>query len=209
MYYACIVQLNLGGLHDDTEVLEWLTKPCIVRWRYTTDDYGSYIQTQAVPHIGKAASFNAAMMLVAPAHLLNWSLLSFLVGVGLYLGLTYTKQLGETRGRTLQSSCSTGLYRRHHDGFGKFLPSDGTQDTRIYQKRPDQAPDNARRRASSKCASTVATNNLSSKWSGQITLSDAAFHAEARSRQTVCNVHTIKQRSQISSIIHGKRQPLI
>lgn len=98
VYYACIVRLNLGGLHDDTEVLEWLTKPCIVRWRYTTDDFGSYVQTQVDPHIGKAASFNAAMMLVAPAHLLNWSLLSFLVGIGIYLGLTYTKRLGELAG---------------------------------------------------------------------------------------------------------------
>lgn len=98
VYFACIVQVYLGGLHDDKEVLKLLTRPCKLSWRYTTDDHGQYLQNPVEPYIGKTASFHAALLLVGPAHILNWSLVSFLVGLGIYLGLTYTKQLGDLPG---------------------------------------------------------------------------------------------------------------
>jgi len=45
-------------------------------------------------------SLDAAMMLVAPIQLLNWSLLSLLVGIGIYYGLIFTQNLGTLRGES-------------------------------------------------------------------------------------------------------------
>lgn len=49
--------------------------------------------------ISAVASFSAVMMLVAPSQLLNWSLCSFLVGVGIYYGQVFSAGLGMLQGQ--------------------------------------------------------------------------------------------------------------
>lgn len=43
-------------------------------------------------------SFNAALLLVIPSILLNWSSIALLVGIGIYYGIVYTENLGALRG---------------------------------------------------------------------------------------------------------------
>lgn len=50
------------------------------------------LHTQHVP------SLYSALLLVAPVQLLNWSLASLLVGVGIYYGLIFTNNLGNMQG---------------------------------------------------------------------------------------------------------------
>lgn len=84
MYYACIVQVQLGGMHAPEEVLRWLTtRRYINKWLSppTASDQ------RVIP------SYGAAIQLAAPIQLLNWSLFSLLVGIGIYYGLSFAERL--------------------------------------------------------------------------------------------------------------------
>ena len=82
------MQVILGGMHSPDEVLKWLTA-----LRIWAPAGGSIYRGRMIP------SLSAAMMLVAPIQLLNWSLLSLLVGIGIYYGLLFTQGLGTLHGK--------------------------------------------------------------------------------------------------------------
>jgi hypothetical protein len=107
VYYACMVQLELGNLQNSTEVKRWLTtyrtrSPwengllfCRIN-RVPIHEYRKLTKQGPVWHI---PSYYAAMLVVTPSLLLNWSLSSLLIGIGIYYGLVFTEDLGLIRGR--------------------------------------------------------------------------------------------------------------
>lgn len=92
VYFACILQQQLSSLHNPEDTRRWLTivKPI---WYTSPDDsrYGTY-EEQIIP------SCNAAILLVVPSILLNWSSISLLIGIGIYYGLVHAGNLGSLRG---------------------------------------------------------------------------------------------------------------
>jgi hypothetical protein len=84
VYYACRVEVKLGGMHSPDEVCNWLTTPTI---SFKPDSFGFV-----------TPSYNAALILVAPMQLLNWSLFSLLVGIGIYYGLMSERSKSAVRG---------------------------------------------------------------------------------------------------------------
>jgi hypothetical protein len=84
VYYACLIEVKLGGMHSPDEVSNWLTAHTIP---LKADSFG-YI----------SPSFNAALILVAPMQLLNWSLFSLLIGIGIYYGLMSERSESAVRG---------------------------------------------------------------------------------------------------------------
>jgi hypothetical protein len=60
-------------MHSPDEVCNWLTTPT---FSFKLDSFGFI-----------TPSYNAALILFAPMQLLNWSLFSLLVGIGIYYGL--------------------------------------------------------------------------------------------------------------------------
>lgn len=73
VYYACIIQVELGSMHNEEEAEAWLTTETLVRNR---ED----------PKV-VTPSYSSVLLLAAPVQLLNWSLASLLVGIGIYYGL--------------------------------------------------------------------------------------------------------------------------
>jgi hypothetical protein len=125
VYFACMVQVQLGGLHSSGEVRRWLITERTARvhlLRSLARKHREHLEAQAKSmqsrlklllqadasgelatlmlelHTQHIPSFYSALLLVAPLQLLNWSLVSLLVGVGIYYGLVFTNALGETRG---------------------------------------------------------------------------------------------------------------
>lgn len=125
MYFACMVQVRLGGLHSADEVRRWLITqrtarlhliPSLARkHRAYLEDEARNMQSrlkgvlnQEAPdeladlmlelHTQHIPSLYSALLLVAPVQLLNWSLASLLVGVGIYYGLIFTNNLGNMQG---------------------------------------------------------------------------------------------------------------
>ena len=96
VYYSCAVQLILGGLHGPDETAVWLIYDYL-DYRHQARNLEECLP-EVVSQIITIPSFNSALILVAPAALLNWSLATFLVGLGLYLGIVYTKQLSTIAG---------------------------------------------------------------------------------------------------------------
>lgn len=127
VYFACIVQVTLGNLHTPAEVRKWLVTERIEskprrsildrligrRQRrsraHETDSWESPPESQSpddsletllrefrAKHI---PSFHSALLLVAPVQLLNWSVAWLLVGIGIYYGLIFTKDLGDLHGQ--------------------------------------------------------------------------------------------------------------
>lgn len=101
VYYACILQQQLSGLHSPEETLLWLTitvralpHPLIPEmgilefWHHAQ----TYKDNDLIP------SFNAALLLVVPSILLNWSSVTLLIGIGIYFGMIYAENLGSLRG---------------------------------------------------------------------------------------------------------------
>lgn len=84
VYYACIIQVWLAGMHSAEEVRDWFTTKRLI-------SSGQQKWTE-IP------SYNAALLLVAALQLLNWSLVSLLAGVGIYYGLFFTEKLGALGG---------------------------------------------------------------------------------------------------------------
>jgi hypothetical protein len=125
VYFACMVQVQLGGLHSSHEVRRWLVTQRTARRhlsRSLARRHREHLESQAQNmesrlerllskqasgeladlllevHTQHIPSLYSALLLVAPLQLLNWSLAALLVGVGIYYGLVYTNALGEMRG---------------------------------------------------------------------------------------------------------------
>jgi hypothetical protein len=84
VYYACLVEVKLGGMHSPDEVCNWLTTPTIS------------FEADSLCYI--TPSYNAVLILVAPMQLLNWSLFSLLIGSGIYYGLMSERSESAVRG---------------------------------------------------------------------------------------------------------------
>jgi hypothetical protein len=84
VYYVCLVEVKLGGMYSPDEVCNWLTTPTI---SFKADSL-CYI----------TPSYNAVLILVAPMQLLNWSLFSLLIGIGIYYGLMSERSESAVRG---------------------------------------------------------------------------------------------------------------
>lgn len=126
VYFACMVQVQLGGLHSSHEVRRWLITQRTARRHLLLSlarKHREHLEAQAQSmqsrlslllreeersseladlmlelHTQHIPSLYSALLLVAPLQLLNWSLAALLAGVGIYYGLVYTNALGETRG---------------------------------------------------------------------------------------------------------------
>lgn len=100
VYYACMVQQQLGDLQTPDEALRWMTTTRIYDsdGRYTILRKDAPIITPLPMNRRILPSYSSALLLVVPSQLLNWSSSSLLIGIGVYYGLLYTKHLGELRG---------------------------------------------------------------------------------------------------------------
>lgn len=95
VYYACILQQQLSGLHGPDEVKRWLTAVRSKRRSAIDSKIEAGRQTHneyVIP------SYNAALLLVLPSILLNWSSIALLVGIGIYYGIVHTENLSSVRG---------------------------------------------------------------------------------------------------------------
>jgi hypothetical protein len=121
VYFSCANSPSLHGLHSADDIRFFLTKPSRLADRQTLNDM--FLRTtewQSLSVLGerqrlidllakarepsmpgdspaeqrwKVASAHSAVMLVAPMYLLNASLSTFLVGLGIYLGKLFTAKL--------------------------------------------------------------------------------------------------------------------
>lgn len=98
VYFACLVQLRLGALHRPEDIRAWLTMPRLIEIVDPTTLDGDGKRRHQFILRDRIASFDAALMLVAPAQLLNWSLISLLVGIGIYYGIVFSRKLGNLQG---------------------------------------------------------------------------------------------------------------
>lgn len=123
VFFACILQQKLSSLFRAEDVKDWLSKTSHRRERRIVDELISTVVTlrerdretgitdamiEIVTEIvtafrdenrWKAASFNSAVIIRAPALLLNYSVGAFLIGLGIYLGSVATKNLNPTAGQ--------------------------------------------------------------------------------------------------------------
>ncbi|GAB7349073.1 hypothetical protein MBLNU459_g8032t1 [Dothideomycetes sp. NU459] len=108
VYYSCMVQQKLGGLARPEDIKDWLCRPG--KWTGLDKELDEQLaslrndveahpdldrlQRDLVAHLSddrwKMASINAAIMLSVPGFLLNVSVATFLVGLGIYLGFVFT-----------------------------------------------------------------------------------------------------------------------
>lgn len=108
VYYTCMVQQKLGGLSRPEDIKDWLCRPG--KWTGLDKELGDQLnalhndskarpdlerlQRDLLGHLAddrwKTASINAAIMLSVPGFLLNVSVATFLVGLGIYLGFAFT-----------------------------------------------------------------------------------------------------------------------
>ena len=117
VFFACVVQPAVIGLHSAEDIKDWLSKPLthqrdselssILKRSQSALDHGKAGQMPPYDVMmleeeldqgfhrnrWKVASAYSAMMLVAPSKLLAYSLQFFVSGLGLYLGLVYGKNL--------------------------------------------------------------------------------------------------------------------
>lgn len=95
VYFACMIQQQLSSLHSPEEVRRWLSTTRGGRHRHDEQESGALegSRVQTIP------SYHAALLLILPAQLLNWSSISLLVGIGIYYGLVQTENLGLLRGQ--------------------------------------------------------------------------------------------------------------
>ena len=88
VYYACLVEVKLGSMHNDVEVYNWLTAKTV-----PFNMFSLYRDSRTIP------SYSAALILVGPMQLLNWSLFSLLVGIGIYYGILSSRNESTLRGK--------------------------------------------------------------------------------------------------------------
>lgn len=105
VYYACMIQLELSNLQGPKQVKQWLTthRSAGMRQRPMFRRGISPALDIPEPHLASTIklqipSYGSALLLAAPSQLLNWSLTSLLVGIGIYYGLVYSEDLGALRG---------------------------------------------------------------------------------------------------------------
>lgn len=99
------MHLRLNSLHKPEEVKRWFTTHCKrqVRLRakepFARDSESQLSRERCRDEYDiEIPSFISALMLVAPSQLLNWSIVAFLVGIGIYFGIVFTERLGDLRG---------------------------------------------------------------------------------------------------------------
>ncbi|KAH7083024.1 hypothetical protein BKA63DRAFT_561217 [Paraphoma chrysanthemicola] len=122
VFFACLLQQRISSLFGLSDLKDWLSKPASSAELSQANDLVSEYtkahskrQATAEPksesedkpwlEIKKRitqlvsekrwvrASFNAALMIRIPALLLNWSVGAFLIGLGIYLGSSWTQKL--------------------------------------------------------------------------------------------------------------------
>ena len=122
VFFACLLQQRISSLFGLSDLKDWLSKPAssaelrntnrlVSKYtkarskRHAKDEPKSELENETWLEIGKRlrqlvnekrwvrASFNAALMIRIPSLLLNWSVGAFLVGLGIYLGSSWTQRL--------------------------------------------------------------------------------------------------------------------
>ena len=113
------MNLQLGSLHSDIDVVNWLITTNSLKLSKLPQTSGNHIEVQQ----HSVASFHAAVLLAIPTQLLNWSLSFFLVGVAIYYGEVFSNQLGTLPGPN--SNLAVFLFYMITTaiaGLGYFLP---------------------------------------------------------------------------------------
>lgn len=77
-------------MHSARDVRQWLTTTGIVR--------GGIVLFRSVTVVREVPCYSSALLLVTPLQLLNWSLASLLIGIGIYYGQMFTQNLSTLRG---------------------------------------------------------------------------------------------------------------
>ena len=107
--FACEVQLALGRLQNPGEALTWLTSPIDLTYSLVSnvETYNDLMDLSAdakaesqyllLPTL-RVPSATSAMLLTSPTYLLRLSIFNLLLGMALYLGLLYKKDMGSLRG---------------------------------------------------------------------------------------------------------------
>jgi hypothetical protein len=112
VFFACLLQQQISSLFGSDDVKDWLSKPAggselwIITNLIIAYKRRQSMEGQALSHVEeqvkqlkplvsqgrwRKASFNAALMTKIPALLLNWSVGTFLVGLGIYLGFFFSR----------------------------------------------------------------------------------------------------------------------
>lgn len=119
VYYCCIIQQHFGSLVSPDDIKDWLCTPgewhgmekelqeqfASLRPGNETTGTKEQLQTLGERVLARlqsdrwvSPSINSAVMLVAPARLLNLAVSAFLIGLGIYLGLVFTKDINIAAG---------------------------------------------------------------------------------------------------------------
>lgn len=108
VYYTCMIQQKLGVLSRPEDIKDWLCRPG--KWTGLDKELQEQLdslhndakprpdleklQRDLLGHLAddrwKTASINAAIMLSVPGFLLNVSIATFLIGLGIYLGFAFS-----------------------------------------------------------------------------------------------------------------------
>lgn len=163
---ACEVQLTLGRLQNPGEALLWLTSPINLTGSIIPDmemyeqildldaDAKAKYESLLLPTL-RVPSATSAILLTSPTYLLRLSIFNLLLGMALYLGLLYSKNLGSLRGHhanlavllifvLVTASCylqyalphwikSSPLSSIRHQAMPRLLPSTPAKRTKVDQ----------------------------------------------------------------------------
>jgi len=109
VYVAFVLQQQLSGILRPVGSDEWFSRPRTVEplsWRGRTLSFFDHSMFQFIDVVAagnqrrREPSAGAAVMLAAPAALLGFSLNTFLIGFGIYLGCVYTDNLVSGYGKS-------------------------------------------------------------------------------------------------------------
>ena len=109
VFFSCITHQVVNTLHGADDIRDWFSKPILSEQERvfqnlndlessiyspqanTTggQDHRAQLTGEIKNDIWAAASFSSAVMIIAPARLLNLALNAFVAGLGVYLGLVY------------------------------------------------------------------------------------------------------------------------
>lgn len=87
------MQQQLSSLHGPDVVKRWLTI-----MRKGRLHFDSRIESGHSPQESIVPSYNAALLLILPSILLNWSSIALLIGIGIYYGIVHAEKLSSVRG---------------------------------------------------------------------------------------------------------------
>lgn len=121
VFFACILQQRISSLFGLSDIKDWMIKPAnlealkfanhILDARpvrnanqpISEEEPWQELENQITQIVKESrwvqASFNTALMIKVPALLLHWSVVAFLVGLGVYLGSFWDKSLGAAPSR--------------------------------------------------------------------------------------------------------------